>query len=92
MERGYAMHLDLKIGAAIVVRFDHGIEIWRDLGLAEDETATIRGSHMFVSRQFAVQSVSAGPYVGSDHRPIIMDIALVNPSAPAASQTSESLK
>jgi endonuclease/exonuclease/phosphatase (EEP) superfamily protein YafD len=32
--------------------------------------------NVFVSKQFAVVSAEAGPYVGSDHRPIIADLAL----------------
>lgn len=45
--------------------------------------------HVFVSRQFALQSFAAGPYVGSDHRPIIADIALARPDKMAASEGTD---
>jgi endonuclease/exonuclease/phosphatase (EEP) superfamily protein YafD len=43
--------------------------------------------NVFVSRQFAIQSISAGPYVGSDHRPLIADIALSKQNDAAAQAT-----
>ncbi len=33
--------------------------------------------NVFVSKEFAVQSADVGPYVGSDHKPVIVDLAVV---------------
>jgi endonuclease/exonuclease/phosphatase family metal-dependent hydrolase len=48
--------------------------------------------NVFVSRHFVIQSISVGPYIGSDHRPLIADITLVKPAVNSSSPTSESAK
>jgi endonuclease/exonuclease/phosphatase (EEP) superfamily protein YafD len=49
-----------------------------------DVLPLVATDNVFASPHFAKIAVKAGPRLGSDHRPVIADIALATPSPPSA--------